>query len=517
MIEAEVHTALRAFLRESGDRWPHHLTMARLVARALRLGRDALIQTGVFPASEERYALSYLMPMLLWPGGAIAIASESVRKRLLSVEIPQLQQWLDSPTGLDLPKTLDSPKTVVEGDRWPGEDFHGLLLTSPQAWLESKTTDSGRFPPGIPTLLDGADDWEQWTRQFLTARLEPGDWGALMEARPQYAEKIRDIRVRLTKSVFDRPANPYGGGLLHTEERGWLRQLTAEPDAIPKPWRQFGQRLRSRHSFVWADIDRQEGQFSLYCSPAEVSGALRPLWTQQPTVFVGGALGVDRDAFSFRQRLGIEDLTCVKFSPDRQHSFVHLYAPEGLPLPNTPQFRDALLEELHTLIRISSSHTSSESEEEDLIVIVVGDVPLRAIVGATLAAEFGSRVRVDNPVRVSRGILVTGWEFWREHQSEFPPPKLFAIATLPFPSLEDPLVAGRVAYYKQLRKDWFRLYLLPTALGELQRSIASVRNDRGVVALLDVRAIYRSYGKQIFSALSPCARISSPEAGLFEP
>ncbi|MDC0832127.1 helicase C-terminal domain-containing protein [Geitlerinema sp. CS-897] len=507
MIEAEVHTALRAFLRESGDRWPHHLTMARLVARALRLGRDALIQTGVFPASEERYALSYLMPVLLWPGGAIAIASESVRKRLLSVEIPQLQQW------------LGSHKTVVEGDRWPDEDFHGLLLTSPQAWLDSKTTEKMRFPTGIPTLIDGADDWEAWTRQALTACIEPGDWTALMEARPDFADEVRQVWIQLTRAVFDRPANPYGGVLLHSEERERLRRSIAAIPEVPQSWRQFGRRLRSRHSFVWAAIDREGGRFSLYCSPAEVSNALRPLWKQQPTVAIGGALGVDRDALMFRQRLGIDDLTCVKFAPDRQHSFVHLYAPEGLPLPNTPQFRDALLEELHTLVRISSSHAStrSNSHDDDLIAIVVGDVPLRAIVAATLAAEFGSRVRVDTVVRAPRSILVTGWEFWREHQSEFPPPKLLAIATLPFPSLEDPLVAGRVAYYKQLRKDWFRSYLLPTALSELQRAIASVRNDRGVVALLDVRAIYRSYGQHVFSALSPYARIGSPEAGLFEP
>ena len=47
MIEAEVHSSLRAFLKAHNNTdWPHHLTMARLIARALRLGRPALIQTG---------------------------------------------------------------------------------------------------------------------------------------------------------------------------------------------------------------------------------------------------------------------------------------------------------------------------------------------------------------------------------------------------------------------------------------------------------------------------------------
>ncbi|HCF30494.1 MAG TPA: helicase, partial [Cyanobacteria bacterium UBA11049] len=90
-----------------------------------------------------------------------------------------------------------------------------------------------------------------------------------------------------------------------------------------------------------------------------------------------------------------------------------------------------------------------------------------------------------------------------------------AIATLPLPSLENPLVAGRVAYYKSLGKDWFRLYLLPTALNELQRAIAPVRYRQGVVALLDSRVIHRSYGKQVLAALSPFARSNYLDSSLF--
>ncbi|MEO8893198.1 MAG: helicase C-terminal domain-containing protein, partial [Coleofasciculaceae cyanobacterium] len=113
------------------------------------------------------------------------------------------------------------------------------------------------------------------------------------------------------------------------------------------------------------------------------------------------------------------------------------------------------------------------------------------------------------------GILVTGWEFWRAHQSAIPAPQLLMIATLPIPSLENPLVAGQVAYYKQRRLDWFRLYLLPTALRELQRAIAPVRASRGVVALLDNRVNHRSYGKQVLSALDPFARINYLDSSLF--
>jgi ATP-dependent DNA helicase DinG len=153
---------------------------------------------------------------------------------------------------------------------------------------------------------------------------------------------------------------------------------------------------------------------------------------------------------------------------------------------------------------------------QGLSVILIGDTPLKAQVGSILAAEFGSRVQVERTCLDDNGILVTGWEFWREHQGVFPAPNLLAIATLPIPSLEHPLVAGRVAYYKQLRQDWFRLYLLPEALSELQRAVAPVRESQGVVALLDSRVIHRSYGNQVLIALSPFARINYLDANLFD-
>ncbi|MGA1476175.1 MAG: ATP-dependent DNA helicase, partial [Prochlorothrix sp.] len=71
MFEVEVHQQLRAFLREqAGSAWPHHLTMARLVARALRLGRSSLIHLGT-AGGHTAHRGSDLMAMLLWPTGGI--------------------------------------------------------------------------------------------------------------------------------------------------------------------------------------------------------------------------------------------------------------------------------------------------------------------------------------------------------------------------------------------------------------------------------------------------------------
>jgi len=505
VIEVEVHSSLRAFLREQGQpNWPHHLTMARLVARALRLGRPALIQTG---SPHSSYRLSYLAPALIWPEAVILVAPLTVQQWLLRVEIPRLQQWM----GTD--------KAIQIGDTFPNEHFQGLLITSPASWLGSRLAGSEGFPPGIPTLIDGADDLEGWTSDQLQVSIQPGDWDELMLGRPQQADLIRDVRVRLTKAVFQHPPNPYECCLMEGDEQDTLRHLfeALQPRAdqdryyyLPQRWKHFWHHWQCSEQLMWATIARSQGQFSLYCRPVEVATALSQVWSQQPVVLIGEALDLEAAASVYRQQLGLGDLTCLKFSPDRHNELIQLYLPDGLPMPNTPRFQDALIQQVSTLIILNTNL-------ERPVVLLVGDVPLKAQIGTVLAAEFGSRVQVEKTDLDHNGILVTGWEFWRRYQGVLPNPQLLIIATLPIPSLENPLVAGQVAYYKQRRLDWFRLYLLPTALRELQRAIAPVRASQGVVALLDNRVNHRSYGRQVLSALSPFARINYLDPSWFRP
>ncbi|MEB3358185.1 MAG: helicase C-terminal domain-containing protein [Synechococcales bacterium] len=513
MIEVEVHQQLRAFLREQGEpHWPHHLTMARLVARALRLERSALIQAGAPSGYDGRYRLSYLVPALIWPEPVLLVVPDTLRQRLLMVEIPRLKQWI----------TVDKP--IQTGDRWPYADFQGLLLTSPHHWLGDRLNHEGRFPKGIPAIIDGVDDLEDWTRQHLTTQISPQHWDDLMLACPAQADRIRDARVQLTRSIFQHPVNPYECHLLDAAEQDTLRSLQADLETacsaldaetegytrchLPPQWKSFFEHFHRSDQLIWTEIRRPQGQFSLHCSPIDIAPALELVWEQQPFVMVGGVLDQDPDATLYRQRVGLDDITCLKFSPDRQSELIHLYLPERMPMPNTPQFQPALLQEIRQLLVASAP-------AEGPTVILVGDVPLKAQVGATLAAEFGSRVQLERTCLDDNGILVTGWQFWRTHQAVLPAPRLLIITTLPVPSLEDPRVAGRVAYYKRRQQNWFRLYLLPETLNELHRAIAPVRDTQGVVALLDNRVNHRSYGTEVLEALSPLARINYLDDGLF--
>ena len=464
--------------------------MARLVARALRLGRSALIQTGL-PAGayRQRYRVSYLMPILMWPQPVILVAPTPLLEHLQAVEIPRLQEWLQTERPIE-----------TYSDNATGR---GLMLADPESWLAARLAGDSPLPSNIPTIIDGVDDLEVWTRQQLTACLQPADWNDLMQSGPMLADAILEGRVMLTRAFFQHPAKPDECYLLETAEQNILKGLfeRIEPNSlIPAAWSNFLQRWEANGKLRWAQIHREAGSFSLFCAPVQVAEVLSEIWDCQPVVLIGGAVDVEPKAPIFRQMLGLPELTSVKFSPDRQSELIQLYIPNWLPLPNTPEFQGVLMEEIRTLLLMSASVAG-------LTVLIVGDVPLRARLAAILASEFGSRVQVEKTDVGENAILVTGWEFWREHQGEFRAPHLLAMATLPLPSLENPLVTARVAYYKEQRRDWFRLYLLPAALNELQRAIAPVRERQGVVAIFDSRVIHRSYGQQVLAALSPFARI----------
>jgi len=510
VIEAEVHLSLHNFLRSQAGfpSWPHHLTMARLVARALRTGRSALIQVGAVCGYQGRYRTSFVASALMWHGPVIIVAPELVQQRLAKVEIPRLQQW------------LQVGKPIRTGDAFPKDGFQGLFLTSPEAWLKAQLAFTDDFPAGIPTIIDGVDDLEDWVRHQLTQEIQPHDWDQLMLACPYQADLIREVRVQLTRELFLHPANPYECYLISQPEAEILSRLYSalDPATLPDVWKRFWQQFKNIDEnlttgggtlpLFWSTIARRQGLFSLHYAPIEVGKILSPIWSRQPVVFIGSALEPETEAPIFKARLGLDDLTCLKFSSDSQTEAIQLYLPHKLPLPNTPEFQSAFIHKVRTLLCLSATAPG-------LIVILVGDVPLKAQVGAILASEFGSRVQVEKTCLDENGILVSGWEFWREHQGVLPSPRLLIIATLPLPSLENPLVAGRVDYYKRSHQDWFRLYLLPTALNELQRAIAPVRESQGIVALLDSRVVNRSYGTQVLAALSPLARINYLDPSLF--
>jgi len=543
VIEAQVHAQLRAYLRSKGltaqpeDAWPHHLTLARLVARALRLGRSALIQvsTGGYSSrvDPDAYRLSYLMALFLWPGASLIVAEEKTLNQLLLHTIPALQQW------------LETHKPVCRVESWPSPQFQGVGLTTPDCWLADRLSgldqvsrsfqaspnsqasppSSAPFPQQIPTVIEAIDDVEDWLLDYQTLTIAPGDWINLKLRYPQQSAAIQGIQIFLTHCFFQHPPNPYDAYLLEAAERERLASLLQELDHqgwelhLPEPWNTFHRWASPPPEALpatplWFTLDRALGTFTLYGTDLVTTPLLKQIWAQQPVVLLretgdGKNRGEAPKTTDFSQRLGLESVTKVQFLAPRQGDPIPLYLPDRLPLPNTPDYQNAALRELRRLLIF-------RAPTPGLTVILIQDLLLKQQVGAILAAEFGSRVQVDRWSELPQGVVVASWDFWLANLHQSQPLSLLAITTLPFPSVEHPLVAARVAYHKHQQQDWFQSFLLPQAVRDLQRAIAPIRSPRrspsgshsGLLALLDTRLLHRSYGQQILNALSPITRLN---------
>ena len=498
LLEAEVHNCLRDFLKEldSEDSWPHHLTMARLVSRSLRLKCSALIQTG---NSLNRYCISYLTPALISQGQVCLVVPAYISQWLIEVKIPQLQ------------KDLSTNKPIFQDHLPPFEE--GLGITSTKFWLSDQLVNQGQaFPAGTTTLIDQADRLEENLRELLSVTIETQDWLELLATYPEQEEKIKALRIKLTQNIFAHPKNPYNCYLFEDIEYRYLIELLLylqQLSPLPLNWDKFQQQAKSSHQVIQATVDRQNGSFIIQTTPLDISSTLTDILSKQPVVLMGGFLDAQKNTSQYRSSLGLGKILSVTFSPNRQTEQINLYLPTRIPLPNTPEFQGVLLEEICRLIKLVPL-------PQRPLVILVEDLPLKAQIGAVLAAEFGSRVQVEKQeIMIKGGILVCSWSFWISHQEHFPVPYVLIMATLPIPSPENPLVRARISYYKNQKQDWFRFYLLPTALKTIQRAVMPLRECQGVVALLDNRVIRRSYGVQILESLAPYARINYLDRQLF--
>ncbi|WP_310422330.1 ATP-dependent DNA helicase [Chamaesiphon sp. VAR_48_metabat_135_sub] len=492
-IEVTTHNILRDLLRHQPGivNWNHHLTMARLVARAFRLSKSSLIQTGIATHRlEGKYRLSYLIPALLWHESVTIAIPSAFQDRLITAELPQLQQW------------LGTSKQVYGGDTPPVSDFNGLWIIDPQSWLQLQL-DRSELLPSNPVILDGADDLENCAQALLTIRLNAEDWDSLRLSQPSAIwEQIVELKIQLMAALWQRPLNPYNCYLLDDADRSLiesLKQLLIF--RVPPNWQNFDRELSHIDRLVWAQIDRTRGTFTLAITPTDLVAELAPIWERQPSILITSAVDLTAKAIGYRQELGLSEVTSIKFPLDLQKDSLKLYIPRWMPMPNTSKFQVVLVDEIKHLLYLTNSSPK-------FVVILIQDTPLQAQLAAILAAEWGTRVQVEQTDLNEANILVSGWEFWRQQQDNLPTPELMIIATLPIPSLEDPLVAAKVGFYKQQRQDWFRLYLLPTGLRILHRAIAPMRSSQGIVAIFDNRIDRRIYGQQVLASLNPMVRIN---------
>ncbi len=489
MLEVQVHRQLKDVIRQQAEPWPHQLTMARLVARSLTTGRSALMQVN----GQEQYRLSYLLPALSWPQPLILAVPERVQIQILEQDLPQLEAQ-----GI-----LTGTKPLRVGTAWPEAEWQGVLMVEPVLFLRDRLQGGQRFPENITVVFDQAQDLESWVQRALEVRITSQNWQAWRENVPaRQANQVLELSVMLTHQVLTHPETAQ-----RIPDDLTARLLTGLRLLAPKlaAWQALLAALTQGWT-LWAKVQHATGHLILYCSPVEPDLCLSAkLWSRQPFVIIGEGLDPQKQASAFRQRLGLGELTCLQFAPQRSETEISLFIPEHFPtaLGYTEPTASAFLIQSQPLLGKIILRSRGP------VVIILEPVLMRRQLGTQLAAQFGSRVGVERLHYAENEILVCGWEFWQEHGELIYPPQALVICTLPFPN--HPVAQARMQFLRQHRKDWFRDYLLPITWGHLRRATNPLRKAGGLVAILDSRITRRNYSQLLLDGLEPARRLGSLE------
>jgi ATP-dependent DNA helicase DinG len=483
MLEASAHLHLKALLAGEGqERWPHHLTLCRLVARSLRRGDHTLIRLAA--GSDPGWLISLLVPLTLVDTPVALVVDAALRRRLLQQEWPRLRA-----AGLE--------RSCWEGSL-PPPDHHLWLLDPAElltAWRNQRLGDR-------QLVVAGAEAFEQHLREAMAVRIQPADWDQLRRALPRAEPSLLSLHERLSRRVLGQPRHPHHQVALAPEDEAPLRQLLTLLEPLPDPWQAWLKAAGTGWA-SWATVDAAMLQWQLHRQPLAPLEELDGLLRGRGAVLIGelprqpGPSDPARVRQPVQAGLNLEAPVVVDLGDPPLSDPLPLYCPLRQPLPNSPLYGEHLLDQCRRLIL----------GQEGLTVILLDDDALRLTLTSSLAAEFGSRVVQASTAPESHGVVCASWSWWLDHQPRLPLPCQVVVALLPIASLEDPLTAARVEGLRRAGGDWFRTLLLPEAINRLQRGVACLRRSGGRLAVLDGRVRGREWGRTVFAGLEPWVQL----------
>jgi|WetSurMetagenome_2_1015567.scaffolds.fasta_scaffold00848_9 ATP-dependent DNA helicase DinG len=273
---------------------------------------------------------------------------------------------------------------------------------------------------------------------------------------------------------------------------------------------------RNASLVYWYEVN-QHAVF-LHGTPVRIDSILQEeIFAKTPaSVFTSATLSVGGAFTFFRDALGVppeskEKVLSSPFSFERQSL---LYIPSQFPEPQDPRFcsqlsREALeilmKSEGRALLLFTSYRNMNEVHQElrdhlPFPVLMQGQKPKRI-----LLAEF--KEKVDS-------VLLATSSFWQGVDVPGEALSCLLIDKLPFEVPDDPLIAARMDHLYRQGKNPFFHYQVPRAIIQLKQGVGRLirsSQDRGVIAIFDVRLLTKSYGQMFLKSLPPCRVVHERE------
>ena len=345
----------------------------------------------------------------------------------------------------------------------------------------------------------------------------------------------KDLRLTL-------PVEPARFPLAQLEERagfdnnlvGLIRELDAlaalletqaqRAEGLENCWRRAGElvaQLRRWQSGADKDYVRWGETYAhalqLNATPLIIANIMQKQMSGHPRawIFTSATLAVQKDFSHYCAEMGLANAESASWdSPFDYGRQAVLYAPTGLPDPNSYSYAEAMIEAAFPVVRASGGRafflcTSLRAMRrvhellQERLERAELELPL------LLQGEGSKNELLERFRRLGNAILVGSQSFWEGVDVRGEALSLVVIDKLPFAPPDDPVLSARIDRMKAEGRNAFMDYQLPRAVINVKQGAGRLirdETDRGVLMICDPRLVGKPYGKRIWRSLPPMRR-----------
>ena len=345
----------------------------------------------------------------------------------------------------------------------------------------------------------------------------------------------KDLRLTL-------PVEPARFSLAQLEERGGfdnalvglLRELevfsalletqAARSEGLENCWRRAAElvvRFRRWREDAAPDSVRWGETYThalhLNATPLVISGIMQKQMGGHPRawIFTSATLAVQRDFKHYCAEMGLYDAdTACWDSPFDYGAQAVLYAPTGLPDPNSHAYTEAVVKAAFPAVQASGGRafflcTSLRAmrRTHELLSEALERAGLE--LPLLVQGEAGKGELLERFRRLGNAILVGSQSFWEGVDVRGEALSLVVIDKLPFAPPDDPVLSARIEKMKKEGLNAFMNYQLPRAVINVKQGagrLIRAETDRGVLMICDPRLTGKPYGRRVWQSLPPMRR-----------
>ncbi len=356
-------------------------------------------------------------------------------------------------------------------------------------------------------LQTGSRQLEKVARDLrLAVGIDAGRFacGQLLE-KPEFVPALKSLEDEVAKfaAILETQAQRAEG-----LEKCWQRAV----ELVAR----LGEWQKASDGFVrWGEAYTQSLQ--LNSTPLDVAEIFRKQMGGHPRawIFTSATLAVQGRFQHYCSELGLgEPETACWESPFDYGRQAVLYAPLGMPEPNSFGFTDAVVDAafpallaaggraffLCTSLRaMRRTHELIKARLED----EGHDLPL------LLQGEGSKNDLLQRFRHLGNAVLVGSQSFWEGVDVRGEALTLVVIDKIPFAPPDDPVLAARIEQMRQQGRNPFMEYQLPRAVINVKQGAGRLirdETDRGVLMICDPRLLSKPYGRRVWQSLPPMRR-----------